>query len=107
MMVQMKDENTSIDKLSENEKDRMMAMVVLAIHESVVALQDVSGQCMEARSCPPPEVLAAFTSGSLDQNARPAVVSHLDRCERCYREVVQVVLAQDVLDSEKEDRDGR
>ena len=39
------------------------------------------------RTHPDPETLAAFAEGRLDQNARMAIIAHLDRCESCTDEV--------------------
>lgn len=86
----------------EFQKDRMAAMIALAFQEAAAKLQDVSGQSMGEEPCPSPEDLSAFTSGLLEQDERDSIVAHLDRCEKCYKEVIEVFTAMDVHPGDSE-----
>ncbi len=44
-------------------------------------------------ACPEPEMLAAFIENRLPKSRRQQVLSHLDRCEHCYQEWLEVSLS--------------
>jgi hypothetical protein len=52
----------------------------------------------QADECPSDEVLSAFVDGTLDEQERDAVVSHLSHCDKCY-EVVS--LAREMVKEER------
>jgi hypothetical protein len=74
----------------EFQQDRMIALIALAVDESAAGLQEVSGQSMEVGPCPAQEELAAFSDGRLHNERRATIIAHMDRCEKCYREMLEV-----------------
>ncbi len=46
-----------------------------------------------ADTCPKPEVLSAFIEGRLSKSRHQQILSHLNRCEHCYREWLEVSLS--------------
>jgi len=85
--------------------DRMMALIALTLHESAARFQEVSGQSIEAGPCPAQEELAAFSDGLLDKDRLAAIIAHLDLCEKCYREMLEVFSVQERLQPEKSEEE--
>lgn len=79
----MESETTRKDD-NEFSRDRRAVLLVLAA-SAPNPHDEVSGQ---SYTCPSAEDLAAFSDGFLDEEERANILLHLDRCPKCYKEVL-------------------
>lgn len=70
------------EKTACKEEERLAVLLGLA-----------AGKPKPADRCPSPEQLSAFIDGRLSAPKRKAIIAHLNGCERCYQEWLEVALA--------------
>lgn len=89
---------TSADKSKgkqQRRRERLEVTIALALDEPGVVAPEVVGQFAKVR-CPSSEDLAAFADGLLAESKRSSILTHLDSCSRCYRQLLAVSAAHDL-----------
>lgn len=77
-------------KDKEFHQDRLMVLLALAMQAKTAGGPEVAGQAAEKEACPGPEEFAALTEGRLGPQERTGILSHIDSCSECLRELVAV-----------------
>ncbi|GAB4362178.1 MAG: hypothetical protein Kow0060_18260 [Methylohalobius crimeensis] len=76
----------------------MTEKTVCAEEERFAALLGLAaGKSEPTEQCPPPEQLSAFIDGQLSSPQKKAITAHLNHCEQCYHEWLEVALVMEEM----------